>query len=460
MTRTHFKSYTETKDSGIEWLGRIPVHWEAARLKSLASINLSNVDKKTEEGQEPVQLCNYVDVYKNEYITPDMEFMAASATREQIRRFALQAGDVLITKDSESWDDIAVPACVEEDLPGVLCGYHLALIRPDRERSTGRYLARAFASVGLRDQFWVSANGITRYGLTGDAISTGVLPSPPAEEQRTIADFLDRETAKIDALVEKKEQLIELLQEKRTALITHAVTKGLDPDVPMKDSGIEWLGQIPAHWDVPPLYARYEVDLGKMLDSKRITGEHLLPYLRNVDVQWDRVSVDDLPEMDVLPYEIGRYTLREGDLLVCEGGEVGRTAVWRGELPVCAYQKAVHRLRPRVETEHPRFLFYVMRAAASLGVFLARRNPNTIPHLTGEQLRKYRFAFPPGEEQQAIAGFLDCETAKIDALIAKVREAIERLKEYRTALISATVTGKIDVRGLVKEGDRLAGGCH
>jgi len=178
----HRKPYPNYKDSGIEWLGRIPAHWGASRLKSIASISLSNVDKKREEGQEPVQLCNYVDVYKSEYITLDMDFMAASATREQIRRFALQDGDVLITKDSESWDDIAVPACVAEDMPSVLCGYHLALIRPDRETSVGRYLARAFASVGLRDQFWVSANGITRYGLTGDAISTGVLPVPPIDE--------------------------------------------------------------------------------------------------------------------------------------------------------------------------------------------------------------------------------------------------------------------------------------
>jgi type I restriction enzyme S subunit len=204
MTGTRFKAYPEYKISGIEWLGEIPADWEAKRLKSIASISLSNVDKKAEEGQEPVLLCNYVDVYKNEYITPDMGFMSATATSEQIRRFALRAGDVLITKDSESWDDIAVPACIVEDMPNVLCGYHLALLRPSGSDFDGRYVARSISAIGLRDQFWVAANGITRYGLTGDSISIALLPVPELDEQRAIADFLDRETAKIGALVEKK----------------------------------------------------------------------------------------------------------------------------------------------------------------------------------------------------------------------------------------------------------------
>jgi type I restriction enzyme S subunit len=151
-------------------------------------------------------------------------------------------------------------------------------------------------------------------------------------KQHAIAAFLDHETARIDALIKKKRRQIELLQEKRSALISHAVTKGLDPNAPMKDSGIEWLGEIPKHWDLPPLYARYSVELGKMLDAKRITGEFLLPYLRNIDVQWDRVNVENLPEMDIAPDEYNRFTLTEGDLVICEGGEAGRTAMWHGEL--------------------------------------------------------------------------------------------------------------------------------
>jgi type I restriction enzyme, S subunit len=183
-----------------------------------------------------------------------------------------------------------------------------------------------------------------------------------------------------------------------------------------KESGVEWLGEVPAHWDTPPLYLRYDAVLGKMLDEKRLTRKHLVPYVRNVDVQWDRVNVDELPELDIEPHEFERFTLKPGDLLICEGGEVGRTAVWRGELSQCAFQKAIHRLRPRTADEDVRYFFYCMAFAAATEVFLAHGNPNTIPHLTGEKLRRYRFPTPPIDEQRAIAAFLDRETAKIDAL--------------------------------------------
>jgi type I restriction enzyme S subunit len=282
-------------------------------------------------------------------------------------------------------------------------------------------------------------------------------------EQRAIAAFLDRETARIDALVAKKERLIALLQEQRTALISDCVTGKaevgrmkdehgnssfrLQPSsLPKKDSGVEWLGEIPAHWEVAPVYARYEVALGKMLDAKRVTGEFSGPYLRNVDVQWDIVNTEGLPEMDFAPSERERYSVRPGDLLVCEGGEVGRTAIWRGEIEPCFYQKALHRVRPRANRDDARFFFYLMYMVAKRGVFAGAGNQNTIDHLTAVQLKHYRFPFAPAPEQRAIATFLDRETARIDALVAKVREAIERLKELRTALISAAVTGKIDVR--------------
>jgi type I restriction enzyme S subunit len=206
------------------------------------------------------------------------------------------------------------------------------------------------------------------------------------------------------------------------------------------------MGQIPAHWKVAPVYARYQVQLGKMLDQKQITGEHLRPYLRNIDVQWDQINTIDLPEMDFPPSSRARFVLQPGDLLVCEGGEPGRTAIWQGDLEECYYQKALHRLRPHRKSDLPRFLYYVVRSAARQGVFVATGNPNTIDHLTAEKLRKHRFAFPPIEEQHTIADYLDRETAKIDALIAEIETGIAHLEEYRTALISAAVTGKIDVR--------------
>ena len=303
-----------------------------------------------------------------------------------------------------------------------------------------------FSAIGPRNQYEIAANGITRFGLTGDAIREGVFPVPPLPEQQAIASFLDRQTARIDALVAKKERLIELLQEKRTALITRAVTRGLEPDAPAKDSGVEWLGEIPAHWEIAPVYARYEVALGKMLDIKRISGKSLGSYVRNIDVQWDSVNTDDLPQMDFTEQERERYRLQPEDLLVCEGGEVGRTAIWQGNTEECFYQKAIHRVRPRSQGDVPRFFYYLMYSMAGRGIFLAGANPNTIPHLTAVQLRHYRFPFPPALEQKAIATYLDQETAKLDSLVAGVREAIERQRELRSALISAAVIGRIDVR--------------
>ncbi len=228
------------------------------------------------------------------------------------------------------------------------------------------------------------------------------------------------------------------------ALLRETIAARFKPYSEYRDSGVEWLGEVPSAWAVAPLYARYSVDLGKMLDSNRITGEHLAPYLRNADVQWDKVRIDNLPEMDFSPREKERFSLRIGDLLVCEGGEVGRTAQWRGELQECYYQKAIHRLRPISKREYPRYFFYVMTAAANLGAFLADRNPNTIDHLTAVKLRHYKFPFPSDTEQRTIAAFLDRETAKIDALIAKKERLIELLQEKRAAMITQAVTKGLD----------------
>lgn len=274
--------------------------------------------------------------------------------------------------------------------------------------------------------------------------------APPLSEQTAISRFLDCETTKIDCLITEQERLIALLTEKRQAVISHTVTKGLDPNVPMKNSGLEWVGQIPRHWTLPPVADRYRVELGKMLDEKRIDGEHLLPYLRNVNVQWDAIESNELPEMDVEPSEYERYLLQAGDLLVCEGGEVGRAAIWDGRFAPCAYQKALHRLRPRRSSEIPRFMLYTLRHAVAMGVFTANGNQNTIPHLTAQQLRRYRFPTPPEMEQRAIVEHLDHHTRLLDSAVADAEHAVELLRERRTALITAAVTGQIDVRGLVE----------
>ena len=182
-----------------------------------------------------------------------------------------------------------------------------------------------------------------------------------------------------------------------------------------------------------------------MLDTDRITGRYLVSYLRNVDVQWDAINYANLPAMDIKPDEIARYTVRDGDLLVCEGGEIGRAAVVNVGDSVIGYQKALHRLRALSEAECPRYMFYIFSWASKAGAF-AGEGQATIAHLTGEQLRRYRFPRPSKVEQEAIAEFLDGALAKLAKLSEEAESGIALLKERRNALIAAAVTGQMDVR--------------
>ena len=387
---------TTVPETVLEAYGTLPDSWRLEKLRFFAEVRNSNVDKVIDDNEEPVRLCNYTDVYYNDRITPNLDFMEGSATDYEIERFQLRRGQVILTKDSESWDDIGIPALVAEDMPDVLCGYHLTVFEPGDELNGG-FLAWLCRSGPLNDQFKVAANGVTRYGLGLDAIKSAFVALPPRNVQRRIAHYLDKKSARIDALLEKKRALLNRLAEKRQALITHAVTHGLDADAPREPSGIDWLGDVPAHWVVADLGYRYDIQLGRMLNAERADGDHCKPYLRVNDVQWGRILVDDLPEMDFPPDAQARYRLQEGDLLVNEGGSyVGRSAIWRGELEECYYQKALHRLRPfNPDSDTAEFLYFVMEMATNNGVFIAGGNQTTIDHLTAEKLRHYKFSFPP-----------------------------------------------------------------
>jgi type I restriction enzyme S subunit len=187
-----------------------------------------------------------------------------------------------------------------------------------------------------------------------------------------------------------------------------------------------------------------------MLDEKRIARTHLAPYLRNVDVQWDHVNTFDLPEMDFSAEDRERLALREGDLLVCEGGEVGRTALWDGRLSECYFQKAIHRLRPVTQDDEPRFFRYFMRMAVHSGLF-ALSTASTIQHLPAEKLRVVRYPSPPRWQQRVIADYLDRETARLDALAAAKERVLGLLVEKRRALITRAVTRGLDPRAPLRD---------
>ena len=211
------------KDSGVEWIGEIPVHWEVSKLGYLANCFPSNIDKHSKVNESEVRLCNYTDVYKNDYITDDMDLMIATATVDQITKFTLKKGDIVITKDSESASDIAVPTYIKEELTNVVCGYHLAMIRT-YQRSYSRYLFRALQTKLFNNQFEICSNGITRVGLGSSDLKSGYFLVPSEQEQIEIAEYIEIGTTKIATAISLKEQEIEKLKEYKMSLIDGVVT--------------------------------------------------------------------------------------------------------------------------------------------------------------------------------------------------------------------------------------------
>ena len=216
------------KPSGIPWLGDISAHWEVRKLRNVAALIVSNVDKHSKANEEPVRLCNYTDVYKNEQITGDLNFMHATATKEEIRRFKIKLGDVIITKDSEEWDDIGVPALVAHEADNLVCGYHLAMVRSNQRMLRGEFLLRTLQDRFVATQVHVRAKGVTRYGLSHQAIKDMWLPIPRPQEQSLICVSVAQDLKQFDTAINRTEREIALLREYRTRLIADVVTGKLD----------------------------------------------------------------------------------------------------------------------------------------------------------------------------------------------------------------------------------------
>jgi type I restriction enzyme S subunit len=267
---------------------------------------------------------------------------------------------------------------------------------------------------------------------------------PSIKTQNATADYLDTETARIDALIEKKQQMIDLLDERFEAAVFSAITRGVDGRRPVRSTVLTWIAEIPADWATPTVSMNFDLQLGKMLNADAAAGPEQHPYLRNVNVQWGRFDFEDLASMHFDMGDRRRCELRVGDLLVCEGGEVGRAAVWAGEVSDCYYQKAIHRVRPR-HGSNGRYLMYCLRAAAKMSVFAVEGNLSTIVHLTGEQLRVHRFPWPSSDEQARIVRYLDDIALRHAELNATLEHQVDLLTERRHALITAAVTGELDI---------------
>ncbi|MEV6980894.1 restriction endonuclease subunit S [Sphaerisporangium sp. NPDC051017] len=325
-----------------------------------------------------------------------------------------------------------------------------------------RFFHHLLRSGPLVTQFGIRSKGIrpAQWRLYWEDLAEISVSLPPLDEQRRIADFLDAETARIDALTTRRLAQVASLGELELARIGAQLCGSDRSRMGRMRTGWEWLPTIPGDWSVGPVYAYFDVQLGKMLNTDRASGEGQQPYLRNANVHWYEVSTFDLATMAFEPGERSRYGVKKGDLLVCEGGAgVAEAAVWDGQTPEVFYQKSLHRVRA-ISNVPVEWLMYWLRFSKAAGVFDADGNLATIPHLTGEQLAAYRIPIPcDGRRRVAV---LNSEIAAIHKTQAEMTAANALLAERRRALITAAVTGQIDVttaRGADTSGLPLAGGA-
>ena len=446
-------SYPEYRDSGVAYLESIPASWRTEKLKHIAKYWVSNVNKVAEEYEIPIRLCNYTDVYYNESIDETQQFMETTATFEEIARFSLKEGDVVITKDSESWDDIAVPSLVKK-VNDLVCGYHLAFIRSNQNHVLGRFLFRYLQSPQINQHFQVAATGVTRFGLPKDEIGSVSIALPSIPEQHKICGFIDHKTDQIDSLIRKKEKLIEKLEEKRSALISRTVTRGLPPDAAkaaglnpqpeMKDSGVKWIGEIPEHWEVKRVKNVSGVRYG--LGEPPDTDDAGLPFIRATDIKRGRIDMTAVRRVnsDDVPWN-RNPGLNAGEILIVRSGAyTGDSALVTSDaVPSVAGYDMVVTIRKGI----PEFFAFSFLSKYFLeGQIHVFRMRAAQPHLNAEELGGFYLLTPPFEEQKAIANYLNVETEKLNSLVSLVGDVVSRLHEYRSALISAAVTGKIDVR--------------
>jgi type I restriction enzyme S subunit len=446
-----FKAYPAYKDSGVEWLGKIPAHWEVKRLW-----HLTPSDRRIMYGivLPGPNVEDGVPIVKGGDVSPErLRLERLNRTTFEIEsgymRSRLRGGD-LVYSIRGSIGEVAI-------IPGELEG---ANITQDAARiaytsvTHGPWLLHALKSASVFAQLEAGALGATISGVNIRDLKRASIPVPPRAEQGGIASFLERETARIDALVTKKERLSDLLQEKRTALIARAVTKGLDPTVPTKDSGVEWLGEIPAHWEVKRLKAISGLQTGLTL-GKKFEGRSLVarPYLRVANVQDGYLDLDDIADVELPGQDSARYELRAGDVLMTEGGDfdkLGRGHVWEGQVAGCLHQNHIFAVRPRRHVLSPYFLAHALSSGYGRAYFTATSKQSTnLASTNSTKLGNLPVPLPGLAEQDSIVLSIGQGIKRADALIAKIRDAIDRLKELRTALISAAVTGQIDVRGHV-----------
>ena len=415
------------------------------RLKHVADIRVSNVDKKITKGDARVRLCNYTDVYYNERIVGDFEFMIATATQGQRRTFGLRRGDVVLTKDSETADDIGVTALVTEDVPDLVCGYHLAIVRANTSRVVGGYLRWVLASQPARQRMSAAATGVTRFGLRSEAIADLPIPVPLLPAQHAIADYLDRETARIDALIAAKRRMVELLEERLPVAFDCAIRQqgfefpvDLDPDWTQcprpKDWAIMNLSQVLT-----------QLTNGFVGATRDILVDDGVPYIQSLHIKNGRIDFAKRPFYvnEKWHAERPRIHLRQDDVLIVQTGDIGQVAVVPPAFgPASCHALQIARVKKAVITG--RYLAAFLRSPFGRHSLLSRATGALHPHLEAG-IKDIPVVVPPLYVQDVVVREVDqveqCTASSISALDRQT----DLLEERRQALITAAVTGQLDI---------------
>ena len=444
-----FRPYPEYLDTGVSWQGEVPSHWEVARMKWTVTGCQNGAWGDEPDGVNDLACVRVADFDRTKFrvllTEPTRRAIAPRVARSRL----LNSGDLLIEKSGGGEKQLVGAVVLFTHDIRAVCSNFVARM-PVADTHDSRFLCYMHAAAySARLNLCSIKQNTGIQNLDSQAYLNEHCSLPPLDEQKTIADFLDRETSKIDALVAKKERLIELLQEKRTALITHAVTKGLDPNAPMKPSGIDWLGDIPAHWGTKRVkdVSRF-VTSGSRGWAAYYSDEGAI-FLRIGNLGSKSIDVDMTQLQHVQPpigAEGERTRVRTGDVLVSITALIGAVGVVPDGVEEAYVNQHIALVRPSATDVEPRWLAYCAFSSLGQEQFGMDLYGGTKDGLGLDDVRSLRLLIPPISEQRRIVCHLDDRNRCFNSLIKRTKEGIEHLEEYRTALISAAATGKIDVR--------------
>jgi type I restriction enzyme S subunit len=422
------RRYEKYKDSGVEWIGEIPEEWEVKRVKYLAEnldgkrVPLNSSERSSIQGDYPYYGANGIVDYVNDYIFDGSYVLVG----EDGAPFFIFGRDVAFHVEGKFW-----------------VNNHAHILRPLKDNPV--IITHLFNSVDYKNYI----SGSTRDKLTQDQLSSIQLLEIPLNEQTAIASFLDRKTAEIDQLIANKEKLIALYEEEKTAIINRAVTKGLNSDVTTKSSGVDWLGDIPEHWEVKRLkYLTLILNDGTHGTFKRTTLGYRLLSVRNIKND-EFVFLDDDSRISEEDFDIitKPFLVAEGDLqLAIVGATLGKVAIVPKSDEKFATQRSVATIRAKQELIHNKFLFYFLKSSSFQSFLWLNAGFSAQPGIYLGSLANCHIPTPDLTEQADIVSRIETECSRLDTIIDKFKKQIEHFKEYRTTLISEVVTGKIDVR--------------